>query len=135
MLLRMMLLSFIFLSGCAADDSVNTFADLTADYQSIQDVVFTPTCALSNCHRGSVPKAGLNLEAANAYASIVNRPSTTSSSILRVAPGDPNNSYLIDVLEGNAKSAVGTMPRNGSPLPQSVIDKIRQWIADGALRE
>jgi hypothetical protein len=53
-------------------------------------------------------------------------------SILRVAPGDPDNSYLIQKLEGTASVGV-QMPEGGPPLPQDRIDVIRQWISDGAI--
>jgi hypothetical protein len=54
-------------------------------------------------------------------------------SILRVVPGDPNNSYIIQKLEGHA--AVGAqMPFGGPPLDAAVIAVIRQWITDGAQR-
>ena len=49
----------------------------------------------------------------------------------RVEPGDPDNSYLIDKLEGT--QAVGSqMPQGGPFLDQETIDMIRQWISDGA---
>jgi hypothetical protein len=49
----------------------------------------------------------------------------------RVAPNDPDNSYLIQKLEGTA-SAGAIMPPFGTPLDQATIDAIRQWITDGA---
>jgi hypothetical protein len=49
-----------------------------------------------------------------------------------VAPGNPQNSYLIRKLEGNA--AVGArMPLGAPALEQASIDVIRQWISDGAI--
>ncbi len=46
-------------------------------------------------------------------------------------PGNPDQSYLIQKIEGHA--AVGArMPLGAPPLPQSTIDVIRQWIANGA---
>jgi len=48
-----------------------------------------------------------------------------------VAPGDPDNSYLVQKVEGTA--AVGSqMPLGGPALSQSQINDIRQWIQDGA---
>ena len=52
--------------------------------------------------------------------------------LLRVDPGDPDNSYLIQKLEGTA--AVGArMPLGGTALSQADINVVRQWISDGAL--
>jgi hypothetical protein len=65
-------------------------------------------------------------------AMLVNVPSTEVPSLLRVRPGDPDNSYLIQKLEGTA--AVGArMPLGGGALPAATIAAIRQWITDGAL--
>ena len=65
-------------------------------------------------------------------ATLISVPSSEVQSLLRVNPGDPNNSYLIQKLEGTA--AVGQrMPLGGPFLPQSDIDVIRQWISAGAL--
>ena len=49
----------------------------------------------------------------------------------RVSPTDPNNSYLIQKLEGTAASG-GQMPPSGA-LQQADIDTIRQWISAGAI--
>jgi hypothetical protein len=73
----------------------------------------------------------LRLDAANSYAMLVGIPSVERPNILRVAPGDPNNSYLIQKLEGTA--AVGErMPAGLPAVPQADIDIVRQWITEGA---
>jgi hypothetical protein len=103
---------------------------LTADFASIQEHVFTPICTV--CHAGGGAPQGLRLDATNSYALLVGVPSTEVPSILRVKPGDPANSYLIQKLEGHA--AVGAqMPFGGPPLPDATIAVIRQWITDGAM--
>lgn len=52
--------------------------------------------------------------------------------LLRVAPGDPDSSYLVQKIEGSA--AVGArMPIGRPPLDAEAITLIRQWIAAGAL--
>ena len=90
------------------------------------------TCAVSGCHTGAGAPQGLRLDEANGYGLLVGVASMEVPSLLRVDPGDPNNSYLIQKLEGTAASG-GRMPLNGTPLPQSTIDIIRQWISDGAI--
>ena len=105
--------------------------ELTADFNSIQAHVFTPICTA--CHAGSTAPQGLHLDAANSYAQLVGVPSVEEPSILRVAIGDPDNSYIIQKLEGHA--AVGAqMPFGGPPLPAATIAVIRQWISAGALK-
>lgn len=105
---------------------------LGANFSEIQAGVFTPTCATSGCHSGAGAPQGLRLDAANSYALLVGVASSEVPSILRVAPNDPDNSYLVMKLEGTASSGA-QMPFGGTPLPQATIDVIRQWITDGAI--
>jgi hypothetical protein len=101
----------------------------------IQAAVFSPTCATSNCHSGpsgSALPAGMDLsDADSSFAALVGVASLQQPAILRVAAGDPDDSYLIQKLEGNAGSR---MPLGGSALDPSVIAEIREWIKDGAER-
>lgn len=94
-------------------------------------MVFTPTCATSGCHSGGAPAAGLNLQAGNAYAELVGIASSQDAGLMRVNPGNPDDSYLIRKLEGTASSGQQMPP--GAPLAQAEIDVIRQWITDGAV--
>lgn len=107
-------------------------ASFGPDFSAIQDEVFTPTCAVSGCHTGAGAPQGLRLDEANSYGLLVDVASTEVPSILRVAPGDPDNSYLIQKLEGTA-SVGERMPLGGPALAQATIDVIRQWILDGAV--
>jgi hypothetical protein len=103
---------------------------LTADFASIQAHVFTPICSV--CHVGASAPQGLRLDANNSYHLLVGVPSTEVPSILRVKPGDPANSYIIQKLQGTA--AVGAqMPFDEAPLPASTIAVIAQWITEGAM--
>jgi hypothetical protein len=76
----------------------------------------------------------MNLSSGQAYASIVNVPSSESS-LLRVRPSEPDSSYLVHKIQGTQGSVGGSggrMPLGGAALTQAQIDVIRQWIADGA---
>jgi len=101
------------------------------NFSELQANVFTPDCATSGCHAGGAPAASLNLEAANSYMMLVGVASLQDGGIERVAPGDPDNSYLVQKLEGTAGS--GQQMPLGAPLEQVDIDTIRQWISDGAI--
>lgn len=126
------------LGGCAGDGSgldengrpIDEDAPpLQPTLASIQSNVFTPLC--TGCHAGAAAPLGLRLEDGVAYAMLVNAPSVEAPTFLRVAPGDPDASYLVHKIEGAA--AVGArMPLNAPPLPAETIAVIRQWIADGA---
>ena len=101
----------------------------------IQASVFTPKC--SGCHNGSNPPGGTlpgsqDLRAGNSFASLVNVASLQQSSLMRVKPGDPANSYLIQKLEGAATITGQRMPAGGPFLDQATIDQVKSWIASGA---
>jgi hypothetical protein len=102
------------------------------NFSEIQANVLTPTCATTGCHQGAGAPQGLRLDAAASYGMLVGVPSSEASSVLRVAPGDSNSSYLIQKLEGTA-SVGAQMPLNAPPVEQVSIDVIRQWISDGAI--
>jgi hypothetical protein len=103
---------------------------LEPTFSSIQSNIFTPICTV--CHTASHP-TGLDLRDGMSYALLVGVPSAQVPSLSRVEPGDPDNSYLIQKLEGTA--AVGVrMPANGPPfLSTDQIAVVRQWITDGAM--
>jgi hypothetical protein len=121
------------LAACGSGDgfvgSGGVVGPLEPNFDSIQANVFDQYCV--HCHAGANAPAGLRLDAANSYVSLFGVPSVETG-VLRVAPGDANNSYIIQKVEGTA--AVGErMPAGLPPLPQEDIDVIRQWIAAGAL--
>ena len=103
-----------------------------ANFSEIQDNVFTPDCATSGCHLGAGAPQGLRLDASNSYGLLVNVASSEVPALMRVEPNDPDNSYLIQKLEGTA-TVGGRMPLGGAALEQATIDVIRQWVSDGAI--
>ena len=103
---------------------------ITADFQSIQDNVFTPICA--QCHSGASAPEGLQLDAGHSYNLLVGVPSVEQPSLLRVKAADADSSYLVQKIEGLASISGDRMPRGEPPLPQATIDAIRQWITNGA---
>ena len=126
------------LAGCAGDGTgldangrpISDTPAANGDFQEIQDTIFTPICTA--CHVGAGAPQGLRLDAGNSYALLVNVASAEVPGTLRVNPGNPDASYLVQKIEGTA--AVGVrMPANGPPyLPQDRIDLVRRWIAAGA---
>jgi hypothetical protein len=103
---------------------------ITADFQSIQDNVFTPIC--SKCHIGASAPEGLQLDAAHSYNLLIGVASVEEPNLLRVDPGNPDTSYMILKIEGAPGIEGGQMPLGETPLPQATIDAMRQWITDGA---
>jgi hypothetical protein len=118
-------------SSGAGSSSSGGSSTVTADFQSIQDNVFTPIC--SKCHIGASAPEGLQLDAAHSYNLLVGVPSVEEPGLDRVKPSDPDHSYMVLKIEGAAGIDGGQMPLGETPLPQATIDAIRQWITNGAM--
>ena len=105
----------------------------TATLAELQENIFSPLCA--GCHSGggaTLPSA-MNLSNATAsFNALVNVASLEQPALLRVAPGDSDNSYLIHKLEGAPTIDGGQMPLGGTPLDEATIDQVRSWIDAGA---
>jgi hypothetical protein len=106
---------------------------ITASFQSIQDNVFTPICSV--CHQGAGAPEGMQLSAGVSYDMIVGVPSQEQPELDRIEPGNPDNSYLVQKIEGVA--ATGAQMPDGCPvtqpcLDQATINAIVQWVSDGA---
>ena len=129
-----LILAVLALGGCSGGDGtgLDIPPPLEATFSSIQANVFTPSCATAGCHQGASAPQGLRLEEALSYAMLVNVASSEDPGVLRIAPGNPGASYLVQKLEGSA-SVGAQMPLNAAPLSQATIDVIRQWITDGAV--
>ena len=123
------------LAACGSGDgfvgSGGVVGPLAPNFDSIQANIFEQVC--EHCHSGATAPAGLRLDAANSYVSLVGVSSVERPGVLRVAPGNANNSYLIHKLEGTSGIVGQRMPAGLPALPQSDIDIVRQWIGDGAL--
>jgi hypothetical protein len=130
------------LLSVSCDEKLSEFAGptptLEPTFTSIQRDIFNSTDsagrrACTACHVGPQPTGGLNLSDATAYGSLVNVASSRKPGAIRVIPGDPINSYLIQKIEG-APGIVGErMPRTGGPyLTPNQITIIRRWIELGA---
>jgi Ca2+-binding RTX toxin-like protein len=99
------------------------------DYSSQIQSIFDARCI--SCHIGGGAPQQLRLDAANSYSLLVNVASHEVPSLLRVEPGNPDDSYLVQKVEGTA--AVGSrMPLNSTPLTEEQIALIRRWISEGA---
>lgn len=121
------------LAGCGTAKSPtepSSVPDPTATFTRVQAEVFTPSCARSGCHAGPNPQKGQDLSAGRAYASIVNVRAVESTR-LRIAPGDPDGSYLISKVKGDATITGARMPLGGT-LPPDKIALLVDWVRRGA---
>ena len=117
------------LGGTGGDTTTTPTATFAADVQTLFDA---EGCTASNCHGATAgPRNGnLDLRAGTSYSQLVNV-IARGENIIRVAPGDPNASYLVIKLEGNQSSG-SRMPRGQPALSGAKIQLIRDWITAGA---
>ena len=99
---------------------------------SIQDNVFTVTCAVPGCHGGGGAQQGLRLDPGFSAGNLINVHSPQDPNLIRVVPGDPDASFLIQKLQGADGLLGDRMPDGGPYLTTATINVIRQWIQDGA---
>jgi hypothetical protein len=133
-------------AGAACDERLSDLAGPTANLEptfgSIQRDIFQASdsagrLSCATCHNpngGAFRQVGLDLASEGAYNSLVGVPSTQRPEVLRVAPGDPHNSYLMHKIEGRPGITGLRMPRTPPYMTDGQIRIIRRWIEIGAPR-
>lgn len=105
-------------------------------FSEIQVKVLTPSCALSGCHNEASKKGGLILVEGQSFAEMVDVPAQQAGALadgkILVIPGDPDNSYLIQKLEGPESGEGLEMPPGARVISDAAILAIREWVAQGA---
>jgi hypothetical protein len=115
----------------ATEQGGTTDVSFAANIQGI----FTYNCAVVGCHVPGNPPAGLVLAAGFAFAQTVNVAAAESPSLMRITPSAPDTSYLYQKVLGTASR--GTQmpaPATGNVLTDLDKDRIRRWIANGAMQ-
>lgn len=119
------LLGALALAGCSSSSGPAGGGDsFAADIQPIFDL----RCA--GCHGGN---GGLDLSPGLAYGNLVSVQSQGYAPMMRVQPGDPENSVLYGKVSGSTFG--DRMPLGQEPLTAGQIESIRAWIAAGALND
>lgn len=123
----------LFLYGCPAPlPPVPVDAPVT--YDTVSKAVFS-SCSTRSCHGAEGKRGGLQLTSDVAYAQLVGVAATHDAAAakgkLRVKPGDPDASYLIQKLEGAAAGEGNRMPPQGQALPPETLALVRRWVAAG----
>jgi hypothetical protein len=131
-------------AGCdeKLSDVAGPTPNLTPTFSSIQRDIFEaadssgrPAC--SACHNpngGAFRQVGLDLSTSGSYDSLVGVRSAQKG-LLRVAAGDPENSYLLHKLEGRTDIIGNRMPNRGPYLSEGQLAILRRWIELGARRD
>jgi hypothetical protein len=130
--------------GCdeKLSDVAGPTPNLTPTFSSIQRDIFEaadssgrPAC--SACHNpngGAFRQVGLDLSTSGSYDSLVGVRSAQKG-LLRVAAGDPENSYLVHKLEGRTDILGNRMPNRGPYLSEGQMAILKRWIELGARRD
>jgi hypothetical protein len=117
------LVAALVISSCK-DEKPNTsgfvLPDSNLSYSRDIDPLFAQTCLGSQCHSGSTPAQGLNLEPPSFSRLYYYVPTL-------VLPRD-TNSLLLQYLDGRF---FPRMPSNQYPLTQNQINGVKQWIKEG----
>jgi len=90
--------------------------------------IFDNSCAFAGCHVSATAPQNLDLSEEAFMAGLINVNSGEISSIKRVRPGDPANSYLVMKIKGSPGIKGDKMPRGGQPLSSQQIATIEAWI-------
>ena len=105
---------------------------LEPTFSSIYEKIFSKKCALYTCHSSAFANesAELDLMDKTSYSSLVNVKSVMFPDILRIKPGDPDNSLLINRLDG---TVIVAPPLERTSVSEKELNIIRTWIKNGAL--
>jgi hypothetical protein len=106
---------------------------LDLGYESDIEPLLVQYCTSMGCHASMSPAVeDLNLTLGAGYSALVGVPSEQCDERLRVEPGAPSRSYLLDKLRG-VNLCFGTkMPKSGPGPSEEEIDAIAGWICAGA---
>jgi len=122
------------LTGCPATPTPTVTA--AAMFDDIQRNIFSPRCAIPQCHNPASKTGNLNLAPGSAYDQLVGVAPTVDTAreagLLRVDPGHPENSFLLIKLTGPPPDQGSRMPLTGPLLNDAEVELIRAWIAQGA---
>ena len=104
-------------------------------FNELMTEVLVPSCAGSFCHKPDPPPAApMSLEPAVAYRELVGATADQHPTMLRIAPMDPTNSWVMVKVKGDLATSHGTtrMPLNKPPLSDAHIEQLELWIMRGA---
>jgi len=111
-----------------------TFASIQRDVFEAADSSGRRNCTACHSSVGRTPSGGMSLDHDVAYDSIVRVASSRKAGAVRIVPGDPDSSYLVQKVEGAPGIAGVRMPQGGPYLSDGQILILRRWIQLGAPR-
>jgi hypothetical protein len=120
-------------SGCADLDSIPIRFDV--EWPEVWQRLNAEAGCGQNCHLGASPAGDLDLSVQRfGVLFLVGQPSAQAPALLRVAPGDPAASLLVQKLNCSAPDAGQSMPPGGA-VSLELQALIHDWVRRGALGE
>jgi hypothetical protein len=123
---------------CLPAENASPCDTVSSTFDQIERTIFTPTsCGRSTCHNVAQEPHDMSLAPGEAYANLVGVPpanlTARNAGKLRVDPGNPGNSFILDKLHGTLAVGEGDpMPLQLKRLPSNAIALVEEWIAAGA---
>ncbi len=112
----------------SSGDPDPTTVPATTSYASDIAPLWAQGCVDPNCH-GTPPAGGLMLTG-DSYGALVNAQATSNGAYIRVIPGDPDGSLLLQKLTGTQPGDAGApMPPAGG-FPPAALGLVRLWIEE-----
>lgn len=110
-----------------------TFSSVQREILEARDAAGRAACIECHTDLGRTPSGGQNLRHDVAYGNLVDVPARGKPGAVRVIPGDPENSYIVQKLEGRPGIVGERMPRTGGPyLTPGQMLILKRWIELGA---
>ena len=103
-------------------------------FLGIHNYILSVSCNQPGCHDGSFEPDYRTIQ--SSYSTLVLHGVTknfpTNPVPYRVTPGDPSQSMLYRRITEHNPPNFERMPSSGNPLPDNLIELIKNWIEDGA---
>ncbi len=112
---------------CEPSSASPTTAVSYAD--DIRPIFSAAGCLSGGCHGGTLSASGFDMRS---YDTLFDAGTEAGQlGLCPIAPGDPDNSYLVEKLRGSPRRGA-PMPLVGDPLTAEELELIETWIRDGA---
>lgn len=133
---RLAAVATLLLAACAGDGPP-VGSDAGGLFSHIQSQIFDRRCTAAACHAAANRAGGLSLARGESYDEIVGvlpeNDAARSRGLLRIAPEDPEGSFLLQKLLARLEPGEGSpMPLGAAPLAPEEVALIADWIAAGA---
>ncbi|MEC7949549.1 MAG: hypothetical protein VX265_18425 [Myxococcota bacterium] len=128
-------LPFLLLVACGAkadgDGPTDTGTPETGaepTWENVRDDVLVNSCGFGSCH-APPGAAQFGIDETTPAEDLVAVPSSQDETIFIVQPGDPDSSYLVMKLEGEAGIDGEPMPPPAGGLDPAKVQLVRDWIS------